>query len=110
MYKHTCLYCGKEFQSPRRLAQFCTDKSTCRVGYRRREKKEEAKAEKEKEHAQAAAMVESVRALHPPAAEQLRRLIEETGSVKLGFQALQFALTLSPVLAQSLAPQAMAIA
>jgi predicted nucleic acid-binding Zn-ribbon protein len=55
MYKHTCLYCGKEFESPRRVAQFCPGKSTCRVGYRRREKKAEATAAKAKADAEAAA-------------------------------------------------------
>lgn len=37
-----CLYCGKPIVgAKRRNVQFCVDKSTCRVAYRREEKKAE---------------------------------------------------------------------
>jgi predicted nucleic acid-binding Zn-ribbon protein len=80
MYKHTCLYCGKEFESPRRVAQFCPGKSTCRVGYRRREKKAEASAAKAKADAEAHALLKAMQALDRQLADEGRAFMASYGA------------------------------
>lgn len=80
MYKHTCLYCGKEFESPRRVAQFCPGKSTCRVGYRRREKKAEASAAKAKAEAEASALLRAMQAFDRQLAEGAHAFMASYGA------------------------------
>lgn len=81
MYTHICLYCGKEFESRRVVAAFCPGKSTCRAGYYRKQKREEAKRlaalEKDKAESTADAMLASLRQVRPEAAalvDELRRI------------------------------------
>lgn len=88
MYTHTCLYCGKTFESRRAAAGFCPGKSTCRAGYYKRQKRAEAKAmaeaeklkaeaEKIKAESTANAMLATLRQVDPKAAalvDQLRSI------------------------------------
>lgn len=81
MYTHTCLHCGKTFESRRAAAAFCPGKSTCRAGYYKARKREEAKrlAEQQKLKAEstADAMLATLRQVDPKAAalvDQLRNL------------------------------------
>jgi predicted nucleic acid-binding Zn-ribbon protein len=81
MHKHICLYCGKEFESRRVVAGFCPGKSTCRAGYHKRHKREEAQRlaalEKDKAEAGADAMLARLRQVDPKAAalvDQLRSI------------------------------------
>lgn len=84
MYTHTCLYCGKTFESRRAAAGFCPGKSTCRAGYYRRHKRQEAQkqaaADKLKAEASADAMLATLRQLSPEAAELVDKLRELAGA------------------------------
>ena len=73
MYKHTCLYCEREFESKRRAAQFCPDKSTCRVGFRRREKRAESKAQRE-------ALITALAKIAPASARKLDKAPSRAGN------------------------------
>lgn len=96
MYTHTCLYCGKTFESRRAVAAFCPGKSTCRAGYYKRQKraeaKELAKAEKVKAESNADAMMAKLRQVDPKAAELVDQLRSIAGAecvelaIKAGLQ------------------------
>jgi predicted nucleic acid-binding Zn-ribbon protein len=96
MYTHTCLYCGKTFESRRAVAGFCPGKSTCRAGYYKRQKREEAKRlaalEKDKAESTADAMLARLRQVDPKAAELVDQLRSIAGAecvelaIKAGLQ------------------------
>lgn len=96
MHTHTCLYCGKTFESRRTVAAFCPGKSTCRAGYYKREKRKEAKllaeAQKLKAESTADAMLARLRQVDPKAAELVDQLRSIAGAecvelaIKAGLQ------------------------
>jgi len=46
LHMQTCKVCGKHFMSKRNKAEFCQDNSTCRVKWRRQQKRAQAEADK----------------------------------------------------------------
>lgn len=82
MYTHTCLYCGKTFESRRAAAAFCPGKSTCRAGYHKRTARERAKADKLKAESDADAMLAKLRTLDPKAAALIDKLRELSGKAE----------------------------
>jgi hypothetical protein len=103
MYTHTCLYCQKTFESRRAVAGFCPGKSTCRAGYHKRHKREEAQRlaalEKDKAESTADAMLATLRQVDPKAAELVDRLRDLAGAECVGL-AIKAGLQLNAALAK----------
>jgi predicted nucleic acid-binding Zn-ribbon protein len=99
MHKHICLYCGKEFESRRVVAGFCPGKSTCRAGYYKRQKREQAAADKLKAEAGADAMLATLRQVDPKAAALVDRLRDLAGAECVGL-AIKAGLQLNAALAK----------
>ena len=74
-----CLYCGKEITSKRRGTLFCTDKSTCRVMYRRRELEAEKKRGELKGESDLKAKIAALSKFAPATAEKLHDFTDQHG-------------------------------
>lgn len=61
----TCKVCGKQFFSKTGKAEFCQDKSTCRVAYSRKQKRAQVEAEKMTVSIETYALYQTVISIRP---------------------------------------------
>jgi len=79
LHMNTCKVCGKQFFAKTGKAEFCQDKSTCRVAWSRQQKRAQQEAERMTVDMSTYALYESVTALAPNVKGTLDLVLHQHG-------------------------------
>jgi len=75
----TCKVCGKQFFAKSGKAEFCQDKSTCRVAYSRKQKRAQVEAEKMTVSIEVYALYQTVIGIRPNTKDSLDYVLAAYG-------------------------------